>query len=129
MASLRVFFIGLIVVLAGFAPVSASEDTRIHLQASMQRHIERSLIDGAMLLIDVETGDLQTVFPTKAHSVILAGDGYYVMCADVRDEAGAKIPVDYYLAPTTRGFRVFRTEDDNRKPLQRLMKAGAVKKY
>lgn len=116
-----------------FAPaLSLADDnaeTKIALQASMQRHIERNLVDGAFMIVDYANGQLRKVFPAKAHSMILVGDGFYVMCADVRDEDGKTVPVDYYLIETQRGFRVVRTEIANRAPLQAMMQDGKVRRF
>lgn len=111
---------------------ATAEDTsnlKIKLQASMQRHIERTLIDGALFLVDFESGGIARYYPAKAHTAILMGDGYYVLCADVRSEDGKSLPVDYYLAETPRGFKVFRTEISNRGPLMAMMKAGDIRKF
>lgn len=117
--------------LALAAPASADErsELRIALQASMQRHIDRNVIDDAYLTLDLEDGSLERYIPMKAHTAILIGDGYYVLCAEMRDETGKSIPVDYYLAKAGRGFRVFRTEIANRSPLRSLMKSGKVRKF
>ena len=69
------------------------------------------------------------LLPSKAHTHILRGDNYYVMCAEVKTEDGKDVPVDYYLAKSRRGFKVFRTEIRNRKPLMKLVKAGEIKKF
>lgn len=111
------------------ARADANAQTKIALQASMQRHIERNLVDGAFVIVDYASGQLRNVFPTKAHSMILIGDGFYVMCADVRDETGEMVPVDYYLIETSRGYRVIRTEISNRAPLQAMMQAGTVRRF
>lgn len=109
-------------------PASADEDARIsaELQVAMQRHIDRSLVNGAILDIDLETGQLLELYPTTAHPMIMVGDGYYVLCADLATADGAQYEVDYYLAETERGFRVFRTEVDNRSVLRGLMGSGQV---
>ncbi|MEM7188143.1 MAG: hypothetical protein AAF439_00905 [Pseudomonadota bacterium] len=119
-------------MLMGVPQAMADDDRaklRIELQASMQRHIDRSTIQGAFMSINLESGDMIKYFPTKAHTAVLEGDGYYVLCADMRDEAGESVPVDYYLTKARRGFKVFRTEIANRGPLKALMKAGEVKKF
>lgn len=114
------------------APPAFAEDSssvKIKLQASMQRHIDRNLIDGAMMILDFEAGTLRKFYPTKAHTAVLEGNGYYVLCADVTSEDGTSVPVDYYLIETPRGFKVFRTEISNRRPLMALMKAGDVQRF
>ena len=102
---------------------------KIELQASMQRHIDRGLIDGQMLSVNFEDGSIKGYFPTKVHSDVLKGDGYFVMCSEVVDAEGQSIDVDYYLARGERGFKVFKTAINNRAPLIALINAGEVKRF
>ncbi|MEM7670383.1 MAG: hypothetical protein AAF317_14795 [Pseudomonadota bacterium] len=119
------------VLTLGPAPAIAedSSNLKIKLQASMQRHIDRNLVEGAMLMVDFTSGGLTKYYPTKAHPTVLAGDGYFVLCADVWSADGASVPVDYYLVETQRGFKVIRTEVSNRGPLMAMMKAGDVRRF
>lgn len=94
----------------------------------MQRHIDRVLVNDVFVSVDLAGGGLEHYHPTKAHKTILQGDGYYVLCSDMRDQAGKSVPVDYYMVKARRGYRVFRTEIGNRKPLRALMKAGKLSK-
>ena len=116
---------------ATLATAAAAEDETAmaaDLQIAMQRHIDRAVIDGALLHLDPATGTLTPFYPTKAHPVILAGEGYFVLCGELADAAGRVVEVDYYLAPAGGGFRVFRTEIDNRAPLRQMMAAGLVER-
>lgn len=131
----RQSLIGVLAVFAFFTMFSTGSSSaderaklRIELQASMQRFIDRSLIEDAFTTIRFEDGSLVRYFPAKAHTSILEGDGYYVLCSDMRNEAGQAVPVDYYMVKAGRGFRVIRTEIANRAPLRSLREAGKLKK-
>lgn len=114
-------------------PAMAVEEDRVsirtELQVAMQRHVDRNLVEGAVLHIDLETGDLMEFFPTAAHPMIMAGENYYIVCADLVDAEGNQFDVDYYLTKTARGYKVVRTEIDNRSELKDLVSAGLVAQY
>ncbi|MEO1679429.1 MAG: hypothetical protein AAFU80_14860 [Pseudomonadota bacterium] len=112
---------------AGFADEKASISAE--LQAAMQRHIARSSIEGAILDLDTETGEMRRLYPTKAHPMIMVGEGYFVLCADLLTEDGQSFEVDYFVAQTDRGFQIFRTEIDNRAVLHGLRAAGQVRAF
>ena len=107
---------------------AAAEETvdRVRLQAAMQQHIERNLVDGAILHLNAETGRLEPLYPTQAHPVILTSGDYFVLCTDLRDKAGNSTPLDLYMAPRGRSYAVFRSEIGNRTPLMKLLKDGVV---
>ena len=102
---------------------------RTDLQVAMQRYIDRSLIDGAIVDIDAESGAMRHLFPVKAHPMVMKADDYFVLCAHLSDPNGQEFEVDYYLIETDIGFRVFRVEVDNREVLHDLMAAGFVSEY
>jgi len=113
-------------------PAHAGEDKiaiRTDLQITMQRYVDRSMIDGAIFDLDEATGTVRKLFPVEAHPMIMVGDGYFVLCADLVTESGEVFEVDYYVTETPRGFRVFATEIDNRDMLRDLVAAGAVAEY
>ncbi len=113
-------------------PAFAAEDKvsiRTELQVAMQRHVDRSLVGGILLHVDLECGDLKEYFPTAAHPMIMQGDGYFIVCADLIDAEGTQFDVDYYMAETERGYRVVRREIDNRSELKDLVSAGLVREY
>ncbi|MGB0505826.1 MAG: hypothetical protein ACPGGK_06480 [Pikeienuella sp.] len=122
----------LIVSLIALSPaVAVASDTtalKTQLQAAMQRTQERSLVDGAIVNVDLETGESEQLYPTEAHPMILTMGDMYVMCATLRTESGEKRLVDYYLAQDGKRFKLVRTEIENRKPLQALIKAGVAKR-
>jgi len=114
-------------------PAAAVEEDRVsirtELQVAMQRHVDRNLVAGAVLHIDLESGALKEYFPTAAHPMIMASEDYFVVCADLVDAEGNQFDVDYYLAKTERGYKVVRTEIDNRSELKDLVSAGLVEQY
>ncbi|WP_299852285.1 hypothetical protein [uncultured Roseovarius sp.] len=112
----------------GNAQAETSE-IRTELQVALQRHLERSQIDGAIHFVDQDTATVQKLYPIKAHPLIFKGNNFFVMCAELRDEQGEKYEVDFYLVQARRGYRVVMTEIKNRKNLLKMMRAGNVKKF
>lgn len=100
---------------------------KARLQAAMQRYIERHTVNGAILNFDISTGDVALLYPTQAHSMVLALGDHYVLCTDLRDKAGHAVPLDVYLAQNGRSYVVFHAEIDNRAPLGRLISKGIAK--
>ncbi|MEM7269845.1 MAG: hypothetical protein AAF401_11395 [Pseudomonadota bacterium] len=122
-----------VLVMALTMPFAAQavEDTTVlkaELQAAMQRHIDRSSIDGALPYMNLDTGEIEPLYPTEAHPLILEMAGGFIMCADLRTSAGEKRLVDFYVAPSGKRFKIIRTEVDNRAPLKALMSAGKAKR-
>lgn len=102
---------------------------RTDLQVAMQRHLERSQVEGAIHFINREKAAVQRLYPVKAHPLILKGDGFFVLCAELRDESGKKYEVDFYMVEARRGYRVVMTEIENRDTLREMMRNGHVKKF
>ncbi len=96
------------------------------LQAAMQRHIDRSLVNGAYLHLDFDTGDVQKLHPVKAHPMILQMGEYFVLCSDFRDQTGKPVNIDFYLARQDRFYVVFRSAVDDRSKLERLMEKRKI---
>lgn len=112
--------------------LASSEDrisVRTELQVAMQRHVDRNLIEGVLMHVDLETGSLIELFPTAAHPMIMASNDYFVVCADLVDAEGKQYDVDFYMASSPRGYKVLRTEIDNRTELRELVSAGLVSEY
>jgi hypothetical protein len=99
---------------------------RTMLQASMQRHIERNLVNGAYLHLKKETGVVQKLQPVTAHPMILKMGKYFILCSDFQDRNGRAVNIDFYMARRGNSFVVFEALVDDRKSLKRLMKAGKV---
>lgn len=100
---------------------------KARLQAAMQQHIQRNLVNGAILHLDTETGDVRPLYPTQAHPMVIAMGDNYVLCTDLSDKSGKTLPLDLYMAPNGRSFTVFHAEIDNRAPLKKFMKDGLAK--
>jgi hypothetical protein len=94
------------------------------LQAAMQQHIDRNLIDGAYLYMDEKAGEVRPLYPQKAHPVILRMGDYYVLCSDFRDADNDPVNIDFYMAQSGDGYVVFHQSMDNDKLIHRLMNEG-----
>ena len=123
--------LAILAICAALAAPAAAKDTTVlkaELQAAMQRHIDRNVIDGALPYLDLESGEVTPLYPTEAHPMILTlGEGY-VLCADLRTTEGVSRPVDFYMMPAGKRYKIVRTEIDNRPPLKALMQAGKAKR-
>ena len=128
LAALFTFFV-LITAPLQVAQASSMQETKVRLQSDLQKHIYRSLVDGAYHTLDSKSGEVRELFPLVSHPMILTMGKYYVMCADFRDSEGNDVDVDFYLIKRERGFHVFRAEIDNHELLENLMKAGKVKVF
>lgn len=135
MSLVKPFLLGLslaLTTLPGNGLASTDEDKvaiRTELQIAMQRHVDRSLTKGVLLDLDIHDGEVKKYYPTAAHPLIMKGPDFFVLCADLADDDGNTFDVDYYLTPTERGYKVIRTEVDNRDVLKVLISSGLVKKY
>ena len=101
--------------------------TRMQLQASMQRHIDRTSIIGAYPKMNLATGKLDQLHPAAAHPRIVSLGEQFVLCADFRDAEGKNVPVDFYMARDDQKWTVFQVEFDNRAPLKALMTSGVAR--
>ncbi len=94
------------------------------LQASMQRYIERGLVDGAWLTLDPVSGNVAGLHPDTAHPMILRMGPHFVLCSDFRDSDGHSVNVDFYMARSGKSFVVFQMAIAERERLERLIRAG-----
>jgi hypothetical protein len=117
------FWLGTAAASAGTPPTLTEKAA---LQAAMQRHIDRSTVDGVILHLDRTSGEVQRLHPVTAHPMILVYGDHFVLCFDFRDDAGNNIPIDYYMARQGSGYAVFHTAVADRALLQDLMAAGKV---
>lgn len=127
----RYLSIPLLILLVGISVSPARAlglGDKASLQAAMQKHIDRNLVDGAFLHLDRESGDVRALHPVTAHPMIMRMGDKFVLCFDFRDGKGKSVEIDFYLARKDRSFVVFHTAVQNRQLLKRLMKAGKVKR-
>lgn len=106
------------------AAAKLSLPEKASLQAGLQQHIDRNLVDGAYLRLNPGTGEVTKLHPVTAHPMILRMGAYFVLCSDFRDAQGEAVNVDFYMAPRGKGFVVFHTAAAQRADLEKLMKAG-----
>ncbi len=111
------------------AHASQMQETKVRLQSDLQKHIYRSLVDGAFHTLDSQTGEVKALYPRVSHPMILTMGKYYVMCADFRDEHGNDVDIDFYMIRKARGFQVFRAEVNNHELLESMMKSGKAKVF
>ncbi len=130
MIFVRAVCFSLTLAIATISNLSAAQKVSVsmkaQLQASMQTHIDRRLVEGAYLSLDQGTGIVRKLYPTTAHPMILKMGKYYVLCSDFRDKAGKSVNMDFYLAPRGKRYFVFDAVVNDRASLKRLMKAGRV---
>ena len=120
-----------LLLIAFFGSVAVAEErmsisVKASLQAAMQQHIDRSLVNGVYLYLDRRTGDVRQLHPASAHPIIMRLNEYFVLCSDFRDGKGRHVNIDFYLAHRGRAFFVFDTLVDDRRVFNHLMKAGKV---
>ena len=108
----------------GIAEQSIGLSEKAMLQAGMQKHIDRQLIDGAYLHLDKEAGEIRDLHPVTAHPMIMKMGNYFVLCSHFRDKDGNDVNFDFYMARRGKIFIVFQSLINDRKPLHRLIKAG-----
>jgi len=118
--------LAILVSSAAFADQVSTLSQKTALQAAMQKHIERSLVDGSYLHFDMAGGVVRELAPVKAHPIILKMGKYFVLCSDFQDKSGKSVNIDYYLARRGRSYIVFHSEVDNRDQLMALIKKGKV---
>lgn len=98
------------------------------LQAAMQQYIDRSLVDGAYLNIDMNSGKVRRLYPHKAHPMIFSMGEYFVLCSDFRSAEDKPVNIDFYLAPDNGNFVVFHVAVADRVMLKKQIAAGKAKR-
>lgn len=106
--------------------IGVGEKTK--LQAALQQHIERNLVNGRYLQLDAATGQVHPLTPFKPHPVILRMGEYFVLCSDFRNDKGQTINVDFYVAKRGQSYTIFHSAADGDALLRRLMKEGRIKR-
>ena len=119
-------------IVALFAALPAQADVsladRALLQATMQRHIEASLVGGKFLHVDPSSGDIVGFDVDDAHPMILTHGEHFILCASFKDAKGAEVNVDFFIARRGNGFVVFNQQVDNRQVIAKLMKSGVARR-
>ena len=101
-----------------------STENKVALQAIMQHHVQKNLVDGVYPNVKLKNGKVSDLAPTKSHAMVVAIGGGYVLCTDFRDSEGQSVNVDFYITSKNGRFMVFQTEIDNRAPLNKLIASG-----
>lgn len=121
-----------VAILLSFAFSTARADQSVtllaQLQTVMQRHIEGQLIDGALRVRDLSSGDISLYYPTERHSMVMSIDEDYILCTDLVSESGESVPVDFYVTSAGDDYFVYQTEINNRRPLKALMNKNLVER-
>ena len=114
----------------GFSTARADQSVTLlaQLQTVMQRHIEGQLIDGALRVRDLSSGDISLYYPTERHSMVMSIDEDYILCTDLVSESGESVPVDFYVTSAGDDYFVYQTEINNRRPLKALMNKNLVER-
>jgi hypothetical protein len=128
--SFRWTFTVAILLSFGFSTARADQSVTLlaQLQTVMQRHIEGQLIDGALRVRDLSSGDISLYYPTERHSMVMSIDEDYILCTDLVSESGESVPVDFYVTSAGDDYFVYQTEINNRRPLKALMNKNLVER-
>ena len=118
--------LGLQVLLGSSVAQALSLGEKAELQAAMQRHVDRQLVDHAYLVLN-QSGEVLRLHPVTAHPLVMVmGEDKFVLCFEFRNDSGRDVEVDFYISRTVDSFVVFHAAVQNRKLLKRLMRAGKV---
>jgi len=107
---------------------SANIAEKAAMQAAMQQYIDRSLVKGAYLHINMGNGKVRRLYPQKAHPMIFRMGDYFVLCSDFRDAGDKSVNIDFYLAREDNLFVVFQTAVADRTMLQQQISKGKAKR-
>jgi hypothetical protein len=99
---------------------------KVALQSTMAQYIEQHTVGDAFLHVDPATGDMQKLYPSTQHPMIVRLNDIVVLCADLRTKDGKTVNADFYAARDNGQFVIFQTEIGNRAPLQALVMKGAA---
>ena len=108
---------------------SAPVSEKAALQAAMQQHIDRNLVEGAFLHLDMDTGQVRRLYPVSPHPVILRMGDYFILCSNFRDAAGESVNVDFYVARNADSYVIFHTAVDDRLMLERWLSDGVAEYF
>ena len=124
---LRVLALACALLIPGQAAIGAGLSESAALQAAMQQYIERNLVDGAYLTLNRQTGEVERLYPLKAHPLIMQMGEQFVLCSDFNDSTGKSVNVDFYFTRSGDTYVVVAAAVDDRAMLERWMKEGKVR--
>lgn len=106
--------------------LSASLTTaqQVRLQSAMARYIDQHSVGDAYLHVDLATGVLKKYYPAIQHPMIVQLKDVLILCADLRDESGKAVNIDFYAMPHGDDYTIFQAELGNRAPLDSLVMKG-----
>lgn len=107
------------------AETPVSEGEFANLQAVMQAHIEKNLVDGALLQLDEKSGTVRQLYPATAHPMIMAVGNYFYLCTDFRDAEGHDVMVNFYAARDGDKYIIFHTIFGDNKELEAMVEKQA----
>ena len=113
-----------LISLLGTLPTAAwglSLSEKANVQATMQRYIDRQMVEGVYLYLEDESAEVRALHPVTAHPAILKVGRYYVACFDFRDDQGKDVNVDFFLARKEASYVVFHVAVDDRNLMRRMM--------
>jgi len=119
--------LGLLLCIPSANAKGTVDKARLH--AAMQQHIQRNVVDGAILHFDTKTGEVNPLYPTEAHPMVITMGDHFVLCTDLRNKLGEAMPLDLYMTRKGRSYIVFHSEINNRAPLHRLLDKGIAKPF
>ena len=86
-------------VFAGDDP-SIKGDLRANIVSSMSQFVNKQTINGKMHLYDAVAGNMLNMEFIELHKGIVNKEGFYVSCADFKDQHGRAIDVDFLVLPS-----------------------------
>lgn len=100
----------------------------VQVQLVADQYIDAITVEGTVRFIDFEQLKSVSAVPVEAHPLVFRGDGYYVACITLLDEAGIEYPVDLYLFEDKGGLVVTDVTfgEEGREDFRRLARSGAV---
>ena len=87
---------------------SIKGDLRTNIKASMNQFIKNQTIDNAMFVYDSVEGKMHKLKLDKLHDGIVKKNGFYVSCADFKDQNGQKFDIDFLVRPS--GSKLITTQ-------------------
>jgi len=93
--------------IAGDDP-SIKGDLRGNIKESMNQFIKNQTIDNVLFVYDSVEGKLHKLKFDALHNGIVEKNGFYVSCADFKDQNGRKFDIDFLVRPS--GSKLITTQ-------------------